>query len=138
MALLAFIAIFALDVPFPYIVLAAGIIGYAGSHFVPEKFRAGGHHAESDKDYGPALIDDDTPVPEHARFKWAENRLNSEEVVRTKRNPDFAVTAEPARNANFSLAITNTGPTTSSGRFELVIGGKLENDIQTRLRRSER
>ncbi len=70
MALLAFVAIFALDVPFPYIVLAAGIIGFVGSHYAPEYFRAGGHHAESDKDYGPALIDDDTPVPEHARFKW--------------------------------------------------------------------
>ncbi len=70
MAVLAFVAIFAFDVPFPYIVLMAGIIGYAGSHFAPEKFRAGGHHSESGKSFGPALIDDDTPVPEHARFKW--------------------------------------------------------------------
>ena len=70
MAVLAFLAIFALDVPFPYIVLMAGIIGYAGSHFSPEKFRAGGHHSESGKSYGPALIDDDTPIPKHAKFKW--------------------------------------------------------------------
>jgi len=70
MAVLAFVAIFAFDVPFPYIVLMAGIIGYAGSHFAPEQFRAGGHHSESGKSFGPALIDDDTPVPEHARFKW--------------------------------------------------------------------
>jgi chromate transporter len=70
MAVLAFLAIFALDVPFPYIVLMAGIIGYAGSHFSPEKFRAGGHHSESGKSFGPALIDDDTPIPEHAKFKW--------------------------------------------------------------------
>jgi len=71
MAVLAFIAIFALDVPFPYIVLMAGIIGYAGSHFAPDKFKAGGHHGSSKDSYGPALIDDDTPVPEHARFKWS-------------------------------------------------------------------
>ncbi len=71
MALLAFIAIFAFNVPFPYIVLMAGIIGYVGSHWAPEKFRAGGHHAESTHSYGPALIDDDTPIPEHARFKWS-------------------------------------------------------------------
>ncbi len=71
MAVLAFLAIFAFDVPFPYIVLMAGLIGYAGSHIAPEKFRAGGHHAESGKSFGPALIDDDTPVPEHAKFKWA-------------------------------------------------------------------
>ncbi|RLJ19622.1 chromate transporter [bacterium endosymbiont of Escarpia laminata] len=71
MAILAFIAIFAFDVPFPYIVLMAGIIGYAGSHFAPDKFKAGGHHGESRDTYGPALIDDDTPAPEHARFKWS-------------------------------------------------------------------
>jgi len=71
MAVLAFLAIFAFDVPFPYIVLMAGIIGYAGSHIAPEKFRAGGHHTGPGKSFGPALIDDDTPVPEHARFKWA-------------------------------------------------------------------
>jgi chromate transporter len=71
MAVLAFIAIFALKIPFPYIVLMAGIIGYAGSHIVPDKFRAGGHHGSSQDSYGPALIDDDTPIPAHARFKWS-------------------------------------------------------------------
>ncbi len=71
MAALAFIAIFALGVAFPYIVLMAGIIGYAGSRFAPEKFRVGGHHGDSKDSYGPALIDDDTPVPAHARFKWS-------------------------------------------------------------------
>ena len=70
MAVLAFLAIFAFNVPFPYIVLMAGIIGYAGSHISPEHFRAGGHHSESGKSFGPALIDDDTPVPEHAKFNW--------------------------------------------------------------------
>jgi len=70
MAVLAFIAIFAFDVPFPYIVLTAGIIGYIGSRFAPDKFKAGGQHGASKDSYGPAIIDDDTPVPEHARFKW--------------------------------------------------------------------
>jgi chromate transporter len=71
MAALAFIAIFAFDVPFPYIVLMAGLIGYAGSRFAPDKFRAGGHHGDGSASYGPALIDDVTPVPAHARFKWS-------------------------------------------------------------------
>ena len=71
MAVLAFIAIFAFDVPFPYIVLMAGIIGYLGSRIAPEKFQAGGHHGSSKDSYGPALIDDDTPIPDHARFKWS-------------------------------------------------------------------
>jgi chromate transporter len=69
MSVLAFIAIFVLDVPFPYIVLMAGIIGYVGSHVAPDKFKLSGHHAESENSYGPALIDNDTPVPAHARFK---------------------------------------------------------------------
>jgi chromate transporter len=70
-AVLAFIAIFALKVPFPYIVLMAGIIGYVGSHVAPDKFKSGGHHGDSKNTYGPALIDDDTPAPAHARFKWS-------------------------------------------------------------------
>ena len=71
MAALAFIAIFALNVPFPYIVLTAGLMGYAGSFLAPDKFRAGGHHASGEKYYGPALIDDDTPAPDHACFRWS-------------------------------------------------------------------
>ena len=71
MAVLAFIAIFFFDVPFPYIVLGAGIIGYIGSRFAPEKFKAGGHHGDDSKTYGVAIIDDDTPAPAHTVFKWS-------------------------------------------------------------------
>ncbi|MBI3042167.1 MAG: chromate efflux transporter [Betaproteobacteria bacterium] len=70
-AVAAFVAIFALDVPFPAIVLAAGMIGYAGGRYAPERFRAGSGHGAARKDFGPALIGDDTPVPAHARFTWA-------------------------------------------------------------------
>ncbi len=66
----AFIAIFAMHIPFPYIVLAAGVIGYLGGRVAPDKFRAGGGHGTSDKSFGPALIDDDTPVPQWANFSW--------------------------------------------------------------------
>ncbi|VAW54295.1 Chromate transport protein ChrA [hydrothermal vent metagenome] len=71
MAVLAFVAIFWLKIPFPYIVLMAGIIGYIGSRFAPEFFKTGAGHGASKEVYGPAIIDDDTPVPEHARFKWS-------------------------------------------------------------------
>ncbi len=71
MAVLAFIAIFVFDIPFPYIVLMAGIIGFVAAHFAPDKFKAGGHHDGSAGSFGPAIIDDDTPPPEHARFKWS-------------------------------------------------------------------
>ncbi len=66
----AFVAIFALKVPFPDIVLAAGIIGYIGGRLTPDKFKTAGAHGNSDKNYGAALIDDHTPTPAHARFKW--------------------------------------------------------------------
>ena len=71
MAVLAFIAIFAFNIAFPYIVLMAGIIAYVGSRFAPEQFNAGGHHSGSKSSFGAAIIDDDTPAPEHARFKWS-------------------------------------------------------------------
>jgi len=67
----AFVAIFALDIPFPYIVLGAGIIGIIGGRLAPDKFKSGGHHGDGKKSYGVALIDDNTPPAEHTRFKWA-------------------------------------------------------------------
>lgn len=70
LAVLAFVAIFVFDIPFPFIVLMAGIIGYAGAYIAPAMFKAGGHHDGSSESFGPAIIDDDTPPPEHARFKW--------------------------------------------------------------------
>ncbi len=65
----SFVAIFALNIPFPAIVLAAGVLGFIGSKIAPDKFKVGGGHGASNKAYGPALIDDDTPTPEHAKFK---------------------------------------------------------------------
>ena len=65
----SFVAIFALRIPFPIIVLSAGVLGYIGGRIAPDKFKVGGGHGASNKTYGPALIDDDTPTPEHARFK---------------------------------------------------------------------
>ncbi|MBI3900112.1 MAG: chromate efflux transporter [Gammaproteobacteria bacterium] len=67
----AFAAIFAFNVPFPYIVLGAGLIGYVGGRVVPAKFRTGGHHGDAHKSLGPSIIDDDTPPPAHARFAWS-------------------------------------------------------------------
>ncbi|WP_114973754.1 chromate efflux transporter [Rhodoferax ferrireducens] len=69
-AVAAFLAIFALQVPFPLIVLAAGIVGYLGGRFAPAKFTASGGHGKAVKSLGPALIDDHTPTPEHALFSW--------------------------------------------------------------------
>ena len=65
----AFLAIFALGVPFPWIVIAAGIAGLVGGRFAPDRFRAGGGHGAVGKNHGPAVIGDDTPTPAHARFR---------------------------------------------------------------------
>jgi chromate transporter len=67
----AFVAIFAFDLPFPLIIALAAGIGFLGSQFAPEKFATGGGHSASGKAHAPALIDDDTPTPEHARFRWS-------------------------------------------------------------------
>ena len=67
----AFAAIFALNIPFPIIVLAAAIVGYMGGRLAPRYFTAKGGHGASKKSYGAALIDDNTPTPAHARFRWS-------------------------------------------------------------------
>lgn len=68
----SFVAIFALNVPFPAIVAAAAAIGYFGGRIAPDKFKAGGGHGKADKSFGRALIDDDTPTPAHAIFGWTK------------------------------------------------------------------
>ncbi|RZI40176.1 chromate efflux transporter [Herbaspirillum sp. HC18] len=66
-----FIAIAFLHIPFPFVVLSAAVIGLAGGRLFPAKFQPGGAHPDVPKpSYGPALIDDDTPSPGHARFSW--------------------------------------------------------------------
>ncbi|MFP5467267.1 MAG: chromate efflux transporter [Gammaproteobacteria bacterium] len=66
----SFAAIFAFGTPFPFIVAAAALIGWAGSRRWPQVFALGGGHGVASKGYGPALIDDDTPTPAHARFTY--------------------------------------------------------------------
>jgi chromate transporter len=69
----AFIAIFAFGTPFPAIVAVAALIGYVGGRLRPDWF--GGSHGQPEKNAKikmPALIDDDTPTPEHARFSWLQ------------------------------------------------------------------
>ncbi len=65
----AFVAIFALNLPFPLIVLGAGAIGYVGRRYAPEKFAVGGGHGNTRASYGPAAIDDDTPRATHTHFR---------------------------------------------------------------------
>ena len=66
----SFVAIFALQVPFPAIVAAAAVSGCVGGRWLPERFHMGAHGAQQ-RSYGPALIDDTSPPPAHARFRRA-------------------------------------------------------------------
>ena len=65
----SFVAIFALNVPFPFIVLGAALIGFFGGRMAPEIFKVGGGHGSAKESFGVALIDDNTPTPAHAVFR---------------------------------------------------------------------
>ena len=70
-AVAAFFAIAIIELPFPLIVLGAGLVGLAGGRLLPGSFRLGSSQTVgSSSSFGPALIDDDTPTPGHARFSW--------------------------------------------------------------------
>ena len=78
-AVLSFVALVWLNIPFPAVVLGAGLAGAIGGRVAPAQFITGGGHAGSVKGYGPALIDDHTPTPPHARF--SKTRLAQVVVV---------------------------------------------------------
>jgi len=67
----AFVAIYALHWPFPLIIGLAALAGYAGGRWRPAAFSMAGHGAAVQQHYGAALIDDGTPPPAHARFRWS-------------------------------------------------------------------
>lgn len=50
---------------------APSCVGYLGGRFAPEYFKADGSHNKKEIHGGPALIDDHTPIPIHARFRWS-------------------------------------------------------------------
>jgi chromate transporter len=73
----AFVCIYFLRVPFPLIVLAAGLVGFFGTRLRPETFaptRSGGKEDEGaahedpstpEEDLPPLVIDDQAPAPPH-------------------------------------------------------------------------
>ncbi|MDP1981909.1 MAG: chromate efflux transporter [Sulfuritalea sp.] len=96
-ALLAFVGIFFFRIDFPWIVLAAGILGAVGGKLLPDKFRGGGAHGASGAAHkdGPALIDDDTPPPAHAKFSWARFGLTTLAFVAIWALSMLAIAAQP-------------------------------------------
>ena len=69
-AIASFMAIFILDVPFPLIIAIAAALGYMGEQWIPHKLKISNQYASTYKFFSSAYIDDDTPIPIHARFCW--------------------------------------------------------------------
>lgn len=69
----SFVALFAFNTPFPLIVLGAALLGVVGGRWRPSIFSGSGGHGGGKLagTHAPALIDDRTPTPAHARFAWS-------------------------------------------------------------------
>jgi chromate transporter len=71
-AVMSFLALYFLSLPFPVIVVAVALIGVLGAKFAPKQFSSTTGHVAKKSALGTtisAVIDDDTPTPEHALFK---------------------------------------------------------------------
>jgi chromate transporter len=67
----AFVALFAADVPFPFVIAGAALIGVVGGRVAPKAFALTSHAASKHIADTPAVIDDTTPTPAHARYSTA-------------------------------------------------------------------
>ena len=65
-------AIFAFNVPFPADRPGRGAHRLSRRTIRPGEVQQRGGHGDGEKSFGPALIDDDTPTPEHARFSLVD------------------------------------------------------------------
>ncbi len=72
-ALAALLAITLLNVPFPLIIGFAALVGWVGGMYFPQVFIGKNGHGGSEKNYGRALIDDDSPAPAYAQFSVAKS-----------------------------------------------------------------
>ena len=119
MAALAFIGIFVFDIGFPWIVLAAAILGAIGGKFMPAKFKSGGGHGDSSKEYGPAIIDDDTPTPAHAKFSWGKLGATTTAFVAIWLTALFAIRGEQAL-ADMGTFFTQAAFLTIGGAYAVL------------------
>ena len=67
-AALTFIAISVFNVPFPALILIAALLGIYLAKKNPEFIVQASHNASANASHAPAIIDDHSPIPEHARF----------------------------------------------------------------------
>ncbi len=68
-AMLSFVALAYFRLPFPWVIGAAALTGWLGARYTPSQFLASGDgHTGGSVRPAAALIDDDTPTPDHALF----------------------------------------------------------------------
>ena len=77
MAVMAFLAIFFGGVAFPVIIAVAAVLGALGGRYLPVVFDRQTQHVSRHVVAGSALIDDDTPVPAHAKWHLSKFLLVS-------------------------------------------------------------
>jgi chromate transporter len=83
-AIVSFLALYVLHMPFPAIVIFAALIGVVGAKYWPLQFSTTAKHTRSPQDesaHTAAIIDDNTPTPVHALFK--KSRLATVVLVGT-------------------------------------------------------
>ena len=69
---MSFIAVWALQLPFPLVVLSAMLVGAVLARVAPARLmRSSGHASKVGAAHQVALVDDDTPTPQHATFKMS-------------------------------------------------------------------
>jgi len=81
---------------------------------LPAKFKSGAGHGASKEEYGPALIDDDTPTPAHAKFSWRKFVATTAVFVAIWLGAMFAISGQQA--------LTDMGEFFTKAAF-LTIGG---------------
>jgi chromate transporter len=66
-AALAFVAIFFGGISFPLIIVAAGLVGFAGGKFMPGKFDVVSAQKNDASNLQPSVLDDEHDAPEHTK-----------------------------------------------------------------------
>jgi chromate transporter len=70
LAIASFVAISWLNVPFPAVILCAALVGAVAARLSPGLLAAAHGHEAALQPHAAAVIDDDTPTPPHAQFRW--------------------------------------------------------------------
>ena len=121
LAALAFVAIFFLKVPFPFIILSAGVIGFIGGNFWKSKFNVvGGHAGGGDTS---VIGDADRIAAAHAAIFAACNQSNNNmgrTLVRAAPCSRFVVRLEPHAFSTKAVFFSKAAVVTFGGAYAVL------------------